>query len=239
MCVASVLESDHLANYPEMAPGGNVPFREENESAFGACSETDIGSYTRLLICGLASPNERSERPYDPDGVRMRNDGFGGTDIGSKTEATCKRRGETLKRKYPPGAMGKKTASRKAFFEQEYDTMRLNTLSIPDGRYVVESMNQFARANSKPGVALCFLGGSGAVRNLKLEGPWKNDIRVEGNAEIVTISRTFQTDWAGTLNSTSLAMMVSNDSGNLFGGTVEGDMQAVGPVTLTAYLFMI
>ncbi|KAL2653560.1 hypothetical protein R1flu_021688 [Riccia fluitans] len=120
-----------------------------------------------------------------------------------------------------------------------YGGMRLSKLVVPSRHFVLKSMARFARLTSTPGGAVCMLEGTGSVCNLELLDPWGKSFLVAGDAQIVTMSRFFQADCDGfvPVQSSSTTIVVRNCAGELHGGVVKRDMQAVGQVVMNVYIF--
>ncbi|KAE9606840.1 putative PPC domain-containing protein [Lupinus albus] len=119
--------------------------------------------------------------------------------------------------------------------KESANTLRAHILEVGNGCDVFDCVATYARRRQR---GICILSGSGTVTNVSLRQPAAagSVVTLNGRFEILSLSGSFLPPPAPP-GATSLTIYLAGGQGQVVGGSVVGELTAIGPVIVIAASF--
>ncbi|OIV94667.1 hypothetical protein TanjilG_25891 [Lupinus angustifolius] len=119
--------------------------------------------------------------------------------------------------------------------KESANTLRAHILEVGNGCDVFDCVATYARRRQR---GICILSGSGTITNVSLRQPAAagSVVTLQGRFEILSLSGSFLPPPAPP-GATSLTIYLAGGQGQVVGGSVVGELTAVGPVIVIAASF--
>ncbi|TKY70712.1 AT-hook motif nuclear-localized protein 21 [Spatholobus suberectus] len=134
----------------------------------------------------------------------------------------------------PPGSKNKSKPP-VIITRESPNTLRAHILEVGTGCNVFDSVATYARRRQR---GICILSGSGTVTNVSLRQPASAGavVTLHGRFEILSLAGSFLPPPAPP-GATSLSIYLAGGQGQVVGGSVVGELTAVGPVIVIVASF--